>query len=1040
MIDVISVDNMRLSDAAAIRGGIPSLELMARAAQGIYDSFSYEGKTDIYVGSGNNGGDGFALACILASEGNMPTIVSVADHYSEDAAYYKKKAEELGVAVIPYDKDAAKFIENAAEEGSVIYSTGNLTICNVEVVPVEDDDKAPIYNLGNITSKTIITVLDNSSYPFYGKICLNATITTNGIPVAKENLRFIINGQEILALATDDGLYTADYSGFITEDQIVTASYDGATDVEVKTGILLKNFYTFTDLQALINKADDKLDLPNDFYYDPNVDSALKNGVVINKSITINGNGYTIDGKNLARMFVVKSEDVEIDNITFINGNTGGNGGAIDVYNSTTISGCNFTNNFATSNGGAINFQEGSTSTIENCIFTANRANGVSGGAIYTPNVELNIIDSIFKDNYAQSSGSAIQSWKSIYIDGCSFDSNEANGGATLMFDYETDTSCYVVVKNSNFTNNKATSVGAVQIINSESSDNLIENCLFANNSATSANVGALYISATGAKVINSTFYNNTAITNGGAASLKGDIAVENCNFTLNNAAEAGAIRARNGVNITNCMFDSNKAGAGGALMTEGSVIVKESNFIDNTANNGSTIYNKGNLNITDSSATNIDGDNKAPIYNLGTITSKTVITVLDNSSYPYVEGNTPLNATITASGIRVTGQDLLFNINGETVTATETETSLYEVNYTNPITENQIVTASYAGATDVDVKTGRIVANKVGSEVNVTLPESIKEGENATITVNVPEDAEGNATLTIDGEVYATEPVKNGVATFTIDDLTAGSHNVEVTYSGDNYYNSSSAKATLNIKPATVATKITASNMKFTAYATKNLVITLKDANGKILAGKKVVITFNGKNYTRTTDSKGQAKLAITSKNIKVYTATIKFAGEDNYLASSKSVKINITAAYVTVADIIKAAKYLKSYSIKNKKLPATIKVGAYKLTHAQLSYLMTNAIKKIKAGKKVSTKVKVINVKATTYNTKGSKKIYKAQYMKVVNNLYNQGVKGKLPKYIKYNGKIIGYNAYTYSLAKILAFYSSKNRLPNYCVFKRY
>ncbi|MCQ2504451.1 MAG: NAD(P)H-hydrate epimerase [Saccharofermentans sp.] len=108
MIDVISVDNMRLSDAAAIRGGIPSLELMARAAQGIYDSFSYEGKTDIYVGSGNNGGDGFALACILASEGNMPTIVSVADHYSEDAAYYKKKAEELGVAVIPYDKDTKR--------------------------------------------------------------------------------------------------------------------------------------------------------------------------------------------------------------------------------------------------------------------------------------------------------------------------------------------------------------------------------------------------------------------------------------------------------------------------------------------------------------------------------------------------------------------------------------------------------------------------------------------------------------------------------------------------------------------------------------------------------------------------------------------------------------------------------------------------------------------------------------------------------------------------------------------------------------------
>lgn len=104
MIDVISVENMRNSDAAAIRGGIPSLELMRRAAQGIYDVSSIEGDTDIYVGSGNNGGDGFALACIMASKGNVPTVVTVSAHYSDDASYYKKKAEELGVAVVPFEK------------------------------------------------------------------------------------------------------------------------------------------------------------------------------------------------------------------------------------------------------------------------------------------------------------------------------------------------------------------------------------------------------------------------------------------------------------------------------------------------------------------------------------------------------------------------------------------------------------------------------------------------------------------------------------------------------------------------------------------------------------------------------------------------------------------------------------------------------------------------------------------------------------------------------------------------------------------------
>ncbi|MCQ2963982.1 MAG: hypothetical protein MJ203_00205 [archaeon] len=99
-----------------------------------------------------------------------------------------------------------------------------------------------------------------------------------------------------------------------------------------------------------------------------------------------------------------------------------------------------------------------------------------------------------------------------------------------------------------------------------------------------------------------------------------------------------------------------------------------------------------------------------------------------------------------------------------------------------------------------------------------------------------------------------------------------------------------------------------------------------------------------------------------------------------------------------------------------------------------------MTVAIKKIKAGKKTSTKVKVLNVKYTAYNAKVSKKIMKKGYLNVVNTLYKKGVKGTLPKYFTYGGKKIGYNPYSYSLAKILAFYSNKHRLPNYCVFVNY
>ena len=65
MIDCISVENMRRSDAYTIENFVPSLELMYRAAYGVFCQVGWYGKIAILAGSGNNGGDGYALACIL---------------------------------------------------------------------------------------------------------------------------------------------------------------------------------------------------------------------------------------------------------------------------------------------------------------------------------------------------------------------------------------------------------------------------------------------------------------------------------------------------------------------------------------------------------------------------------------------------------------------------------------------------------------------------------------------------------------------------------------------------------------------------------------------------------------------------------------------------------------------------------------------------------------------------------------------------------------------------------------------------------------
>ena len=103
MIPCISVENMRQSDAYTIANFVPSLELMYRAAYGVFKACNWEGSTAIVVGSGNNGGDGFALAWILKEKGFDCTVFTVSQRLSDDSAHYADKAKEAGVPIQPFD-------------------------------------------------------------------------------------------------------------------------------------------------------------------------------------------------------------------------------------------------------------------------------------------------------------------------------------------------------------------------------------------------------------------------------------------------------------------------------------------------------------------------------------------------------------------------------------------------------------------------------------------------------------------------------------------------------------------------------------------------------------------------------------------------------------------------------------------------------------------------------------------------------------------------------------------------------------------------
>ena len=98
---------MKSADSYTIHTlGVPSLVLMERAALAVVQNMK-ERKTDIskpliVCGSGNNGGDGFAISRLIKEEGWMPEVLFAGreSSLSEECAVQKKIVENMGIPVV----------------------------------------------------------------------------------------------------------------------------------------------------------------------------------------------------------------------------------------------------------------------------------------------------------------------------------------------------------------------------------------------------------------------------------------------------------------------------------------------------------------------------------------------------------------------------------------------------------------------------------------------------------------------------------------------------------------------------------------------------------------------------------------------------------------------------------------------------------------------------------------------------------------------------------------------------------------------------
>ena len=101
-LNCISVETMRESDRLTIERFCSGRTLMYRAALGVFKAADWDGVTAIAVGGGNNGGDGYALACILARNGRRCRIVKLSEKLTEDSAHYAKLACDYSVPMEKY--------------------------------------------------------------------------------------------------------------------------------------------------------------------------------------------------------------------------------------------------------------------------------------------------------------------------------------------------------------------------------------------------------------------------------------------------------------------------------------------------------------------------------------------------------------------------------------------------------------------------------------------------------------------------------------------------------------------------------------------------------------------------------------------------------------------------------------------------------------------------------------------------------------------------------------------------------------------------
>ena len=586
-----------------------------------------------------------------------------------------------------------------------------------------------------------------------------------------------------------------------------------------------------------------------------------------------------------------------------------------NVVNS-TIGGVYTDNKVVEQNGGALFFKANFTDSTINGIFINNTAG--KGGAIYFMEDVLNCsiggffaLNSVSSYEYGFGDGGTIYFTKNLENSTIlgEFINNTALWNAGAIEVYGNMTNVFVLA---DFINNTGTWGGALYVYGD------MNNCTFAGDfiNNTGAWGGVAIFNNVTDSTISGEFSGNKVNYAGGAlyfrdsvnnSTISGEFINNSC---LNRSSTITVIRPDGSLeNITR------NTSIGGALYFKKSVNSSsiEGIFINNSARNGSAIYfsdvngvdlsgkyinNTGNevIHIIEANGDNIVHDsifinndinilsvesgklqsvnnwfgNNATNYN---DKPEAVNVDMDNWLFLNATSNPcedsmdstsaitfkleSYNETSNKTGDYDGSMDIILDLSSTLGTLNQTTALINEeVLYAPSKKGNASITGKFENAYDTICLT-----NILNATMNVTA-DDITEGENLTVNVELPGDATGNVTATVDG-VNFTSDVVNGTATITVPDLHVGNYTVPVTYSGDDKYDPNTKEINVTVNEDTSDIIIAPDVTKY-YKGPERFVVTVTDYEGNPLANKTVIININGRNYNRTTDENGTASMAI--------------------------------------------------------------------------------------------------------------------------------------------------------------------------------